>query len=384
MLFGGSDKPIKTKIGTTSPIYIPHPAGPQQVKPGDYFWIKVHSAQAAFRGSLFEQIKQLVVTSKVNLNHPLLGNEDFYAIQRARAVKKNAAEQLGLSSNLVSLVPATMSHVSISIEFIIDKENSLAKIGTLVNDDSFLAVVSLAPAAAAVAKTVGGLAQKVIQTFIPAEERQPILQFAGDFDLGSADGESCLRDGYYAILGSRDEQNPLPGTLPKLEVRGSGLLADGKEVDNLSYVVLDVTRVPARTRELSAGASWETKLREAEGLAQAVADDPFAGDGDKKEVWGKCKAILQEARALLLADANYAPTEAADICKTVYKEIADLVSPKEDGKTKAAKAPDRQIDTKAERDLFGIGESEDLSAVAAKYTQTAAASVKILKAGEWL
>ena len=209
MLFGTSD-PVRVKTGTTSPIYIPRTAGPVQVNPGDYFWIKVHSAQAAFRGSFFEQIKQLVVTSKVNLNHPLLGNEDFHAIQRSREVKKNRAEQLGLSSNLVSLVPATMSHVSISIEFIIDKENSLAKMGNLVNDDSFLAAVSLAPGAVAVAKTVGGLAQKIIQTFIPAEQRQPILQFAGDFDVGGTAGASSLQDGYYAILGSRDEENPLP------------------------------------------------------------------------------------------------------------------------------------------------------------------------------
>jgi hypothetical protein len=383
MLFGTSD-PVRVKTGTTSPIYIPRTAGPVQVKPGDYFWIKVHSAQAAFRGSFFEQIKQLVVTSKVNLNHPLLGNEDFHAIQRSREVKKNRAEQLGLSSNLVSLVPATMTHVSISIEFIIDKENSLAKLGNLVNDDTFLAAVSLAPGAVAVAKTVGGLAQKIIQTFIPAEQRQPILQFAGDFDVGGTAGASSLQDGYYAILGTRDEENPLPSPVPRLEVRDSGLLADGKELNGLSYVVLDVTRVPARTRELSAGATWEAKLREAEGLAQAAADDPFAEDGEKKEVWGKCKVILQEARALLLADANYAPTEASDICKTVYKKIADLVSPKEDGKTKAAKGPDMQIDTKAERNLFGIGESEDLSSVSAKYAQTAAASLKILKAGEWL
>ena len=383
MLFGTSD-PVRVKTGTTSPIYIPRTAGPVQVNPGDYFWIKVHSAQAAFRGSFFEQIKQLVVTSKVNLNHPLLGNEDFHAIQRSREVKKNRAEQLGLSSNLVSLVPATMSHVSISIEFIIDKENSLAKMGNLVNDDSFLAAVSLAPGAVAVAKTVGGLAQKIIQTFIPAEQRQPILQFAGDFDVGGTAGASSLQDGYYAILGSRDEENPLPSPIPRLEVRDSGLLADGKELNSLSYVVLDVTRVPARTRELSAGASWEAKLREAEGLAQAAADDPFAEDGEKKEVWGKCKVILQEARALLLADANYTPTEAADICKTVYKKIADLVTPKEDGKTKRAKAAGVQIDTKAERDLFGIGESEDLSSVSAKYAQTAAASRRILKAGNWL
>ena len=95
-----------------------------------------------------------------------------------------------------------------------------------------------------VAKTIGGLAEKVIQTFIPAQEREPVLQFTGDFNLG-VDG---LKDGYHVILGTRDERNPIPASLPELEVREDGLLASGKRVTQLSYVILDVCRSPARER----------------------------------------------------------------------------------------------------------------------------------------
>jgi len=49
----------------------------------------------------------------------------------------------------------------------------------------------------------------VIQTFVPAQDQVPILQFAGDFDLG-ADTQTGLRDGYYVILGTRDSRNPIP------------------------------------------------------------------------------------------------------------------------------------------------------------------------------
>jgi len=155
-MFGRQDNSPNPQLGVTSPIFVPRVADPPAVKPGDYFWIKIQGAQAAFRGSIFDQVRQLVVTSKVNLNHPILGNEDIHAIQRTRQIKKDAAEQLGLASNLISLVPATMTHVSIAIEFILDKENNLAKLGNLINSDSFMAVVSLAPGAAAVAKTVAG------------------------------------------------------------------------------------------------------------------------------------------------------------------------------------------------------------------------------------
>lgn len=72
------------------------------------------------------------------------------------------------------MVPAVMTHVSVAIEFILDKENRMAALTNLINDDSFLAVVSLAPGMSTVAKTVSRLAQKIIQSFMPAEERHPI------------------------------------------------------------------------------------------------------------------------------------------------------------------------------------------------------------------
>jgi len=74
MFLRDQEAAANTKLGTTAPIFVPRGAGPAPVEPGDYFWIKIHSAQAAFRGSIFDQVKQLLVTSKVNLNHPVLGN----------------------------------------------------------------------------------------------------------------------------------------------------------------------------------------------------------------------------------------------------------------------------------------------------------------------
>ena len=63
-----------------------------------------------------------------------------------------------------------------------------------------------------VAKTLSDLSLKIMQTFIPQKDREPILQFSGDFNLS---GEEFL-DGYYIILGTRDEQNPIPHPLPEL------------------------------------------------------------------------------------------------------------------------------------------------------------------------
>ena len=101
MPFWSSNPQSFVRTGTTAAIYLPRSAESKPVLPGEYFLIKVHSAQAAFRGTIFDQVNQLVVTSKVNLHHPALGPQEIFAIQRALAIKKNQAEQLGLSPNLI-------------------------------------------------------------------------------------------------------------------------------------------------------------------------------------------------------------------------------------------------------------------------------------------
>ncbi len=381
-LFGAHGGP-NAQTGTTPPIFIRRAADPQPVKPGEYFFVKVHAAQAAFRGTVFSQVKQLVITSKVNLHHPALGDTDVFAIQRSRDVRRDRDEQLGLSPDLIALVPASMSHVSVSIDFILDLQNNLQALVGLINDDSFLAAVSLAPGAAAVAKTVGGLAQKVIQAFIPAPQQQPILQFAGDFNIGA--GGDDLVDGYYAILGTSSPGDPIPRPLPALTVGDGGLCADGQALTGLSYVVLDVTRVPMRTRQLNGGAAWERKLTEAESAAQEVADDPFADDAARREAWKKCTTLLQDAKALLLADVNYTEAEAAGIYKAAYKACADRIA----GTAAAAVGPSRAsrakaigftADTPADRERMDIPAGEDLGRAAGEYAQQVERAHRVLRA----
>lgn len=376
MPLGHAEPKPYTPTGTKGPYFVSRGPDSKLVQPGEYFRIRVHSAQAAFRGHIFEQAKQLVVTSKVNLHHDALGKEEVFAIQRTRAVKKNHAEQLGLSSNLVSLVPATMSHVSVSIDFLLDKKNYLAQLGGLINSDAFLAAVSLAPGAAAVAKTIGNLGQQVIQTFVPAEERKPILEFVGDFNVGGEAGTDALRDGYYILLGSKHEADALPKTPPKLQVREDTLLDGERAIDRWSYVVFQVTRLPVRTREMNEGAVWDAKLHEAEQVVRDVVADPFADDSEKREAWGKCKALLQEAKTLLMADPNYALTEANDIYRTVYKGCADTIRG-----TVGTKALG-DFDTKADRAVMGIAEDAVLDATVAKYASQVEEAGRILEA-DW-
>lgn len=326
-----------------------------------------------------ERVKRLIVVSRINLNHPALGTEGVRSIQRSREVKKERAEQLGLSPNLVDLVPAVMPHVSMSIEFILDKENRMAALTNLINDDSFLAAVSLAPGATTVAKTVSGLAQKIIQNFMHGDEREPILQFSGDFNLTA----NSMREGYYVILGSRDERSPLPSPLPCLSVKDGELLADGSPITQLSYVVLHVQRTEARTRDLSGGAVWDHKLREAENEAENISQDPLADADGRRQAWDKCRGLIREAQALLRADPNYLRREADSLIKATFKTCSDLVSAETLQRRFGTSVADAsrlwQPDAGSDRAFLGIAADEDLGTSLDRYARQVRAARGVLR-----
>lgn len=372
-IFQRKEEPFAA-TGTTSPIYLPREGQSQAVEPGaGYFYVKIAGAQAAFTGRFWEQVRQLIVTSQVALNHAQLGPEPFNAIQRYRPVKPRQAEQLGLSPNLISVVPATMSHISLSVGFLLDKRNRLVDLGNLINDDTFIAAVSLAPGAAMVARTIGTLSQKLIQTFLDAEEREPILQFSGDFNLAGND----LRDGYYVVLGTRDAENPLPSSTPSLTVQDGTLFMDGRVVTQLSYVIFDVRTLPVRTRALNDGAAWAEKLRRAEEVAQRVALDFTADQADRERAWQECKILLKEAQLLLLLDPNYLPGEAQDIVKQVYQKTTQHIFGPEGLSPRKGFMPE---ETAAERAFFDIAPEENLETAVASYEEQVAAAQQVLRA----
>lgn len=363
--------------GTTTPVFIPRDGGRPVRVGANYFALQVRSAQAAFRGRIWEKVRRLIVVSRVSLNHPLLGDRPLQALHRSREVQRGRAEQLGLSPNLINMVPATMDRVSVSIEFILDKENKLVQLAGLINDDSFLTAVSLAPGAAVAARTVGGLAQKLLDTFFQAEERQPILQFAGDFNLASGD----LQEGYYAILGTRDDRNPLPRPLPKLSVREGDLLADGAPVTQWSYVLLDVHRLDARTRDLGVGQPWHKKLVEAENIAQDVENDPFIGDEERKGKWQACQKLLGQTRTLLNADPSYLPQEARAIIQAAFANCREQILGavpervmRGEGIYKSLAVMDDEV-----RELLGAADERSLKDAVSAYAGQVARSRQVIK-----
>jgi hypothetical protein len=151
------------RIGTTEPIFIPRSRATPVTISGQkhYVTVRVVAAQCTFHGSILERPKTLVVTSQVGVDHPALDDEPLRAIQRSREIQRNTPVRLGLSPTLISLMPATMERVSISIEFIADVKNRLDPLAALINSDAFVSVASLAPGGAAAAKTLSGVSKQL-------------------------------------------------------------------------------------------------------------------------------------------------------------------------------------------------------------------------------
>jgi hypothetical protein len=366
------------RTGTSTPIFVARDSAAQPIIIGqDYFLIQIYAAQVAFRGAIWDNVNHLVVTSQVNLHHRNLDNRAVRAIQRTRKVEKNQAQPLGLTPNLIGLVPAVMPSVTIAIDFILDRENRLAQLGGLINSDCFVSVISLATGAAAAAKTIAQLADKIIQTFIPAEESKPLLSFCGDFNLATQQ----LRNGYYVIIGSQDEQNPLPDPATRLEVRDGGLLVDGRPATQWSYVILDVQRVGTRPRELNDGARWDDKLREAEDEAQRLTMNPLATDEERKHAWNKCLKLIQEAQALLRADDNFLPKDANHIVEaTLWNCRRVLEEQQAYARRTVGRAPLWMPTLANDLAALGLSPDTDLATTVAQYADQVVDARRVLQA----
>ncbi len=313
---------MATIVGTTNPIFVQGNLPAAIAKPGeDYFLVQMVGAQIAFTGSIWNQVKGLIIASEIKVETTRdNGVSGLRAIHASRKVERGRTEKLGLKPILIDLVPATMTNVSISIDFVLDQQGRLDSVAGLINDASFIAAFSLSPAAAAVAKSTGVIAKKILEAFVPSQAQKPLLKFSGDWALSGGE----VQQGYHVILGSAEGDRPLPDPRSIISYSEGTVLVDGNSVQDVSYVVLRVIVVPARTRAQSGGAIWEEKLREAEDVV-TMLETPE----ERQSAWTKARGLLREAQTLLRADPNYLTSEARDIVAVSYRQCQSAIEQKE-------------------------------------------------------
>ena len=236
------------------------------------------------------------------------------------------------------------------------------------------AVYFAGPRFAAAAKTVGGVSEKLLQTLLPHNERQLALRFEEHFNI--ADG---VRSGYYVVFGSSDTSTPLP-VAPMCEVRDQMVFVDGEPARDLSWVLLELVGVPARTRIFSEGAVWEDKLRSAESRAVNISKDPLARKPDKNQAFGFCQTLIHEAQTLLLNDPNYLKSEADSIIDEVYDLC--LIKVFQPAQTRSGSTSTDEGEVYALRSLrasFGLPVGEQVEQAKARYEVEVLQSLSLLR-----
>ena len=149
------------------------------------------------------------------------------------------------------------------------------------------------------------------------------------------------------------------------------MLADGKPVTQLSYVVLKVTCLPAIRDHLTGPTPWRNKLNAARQAAQDYVDDDFAKGDDqtRRAQWEQnCLVPLREARTLLQADPNFLPSEAELAYRLAFRECQDLIASKARRYTEGA-APEWAPDPNMDRAFLDLPPGDESEASLDKYSE---------------
>lgn len=290
-------------------------------KDNHYFFAKIAGAQACFRGKFWDMPKALLISSKVSMEHQRIADTPIRSILAVREVVKNQDIQLGCTDILVNLTPAILPGFSIGIEFILDRENAFGQMTSLINDRSFISAVGISAEAAGVAKSVGIISQKILSTFLTEEQKKPILSFSGNFQIASGD----LQAGMYAIIGSQDDDYPLPDNYDGLRISDGRLFLGDEPMRNVSYVVIEIGRTSTRGESGASDSRWLKLLRSAKNDIDSAVENLLSEGEDLRIAYKNARTKIGQARVLLLSDENYLPAERDAIIKSTVAYCNDAV-----------------------------------------------------------
>jgi hypothetical protein len=226
---------------------------------------------------------------------------------------------------LTDFIPATVDKVSIKLNLLLDQKDRLESLSNAINNSGFLTTISLSEPVLATAKALGKASRCILDAFLEAETKKPILEFTGDFNVGTPD----LRSGYHVFLATTDKGSPLPAHDAHYSVEGTTLLVDQQPATRWSYVILEVMCSEARDRNPQA--NWDKLLREAEAAASEFARNAAFLDANQmkakqKAAVDKCQALITKAETLLQADPNYVSEERSRIIAASFKDYTDKIT----------------------------------------------------------
>lgn len=204
------------------------------------------------------------------------------------------------------------------------------------------------------------LATRVLEALLP-DMREVVLSFSKDFNFGDPD----FREGYRVFVATKDPDHPLSAidaSQLSVEKNTGRLKHRGRDLNNYSYLVLEIVCLPERGRSRAENSEWFVKMRDARKLAQNLAESVGAVDEkEKRKVMKECRSIIAQGMVLLEADRNYLQKEREKIRKAELATCAQLLWPEKKLSLK---------DIGTTRKAMGVKSGADLSREAEEYERT--------------
>jgi len=297
-----------------------------------YFFVIVRSLQILAEGPLWKQVlsknSRLVITSKVGIRGTYVELEGvkgilpFYDPIKLGPPPTRFVRDI----NLIELVPAVGNGPSVSVDVYVDSNSRLQALSGVINGGTFAKAISMDPKVGASVQTISLLATKVLEALLP-DMREVVISFSKDFNFGDPE----FREGYRVFVATKDPEYPLSAIDASqlvVEKNTGRLKHKGQDLDNYSYLVLEIVALPERGRSRSENADWFIKMRDARKMGQSLAERVGAVDEkEKRKVMKECRSLIAQGMVLLEADRNYLEKEREKIRKAELATCAQLIWP---------------------------------------------------------
>lgn len=331
-----------------------------------YYFVIIRSLQILAAGPLWKQLlsrnSRLVITSKVGVRgtyaevEGVKGILPFYDPIKLGPPPTRFVRDI----NLIELVPSVGNGPSISVDVHVDSDSRLQALSGVINGSTFAKAISLDPRVGASAQAISVLATRVLEALLP-DMREVVLSFSKDFNFGDPD----FREGYRVFVATKDPDHPLSAidaSQLSVEKNTGRLKHRGRDLNNYSYLVLEIVCLPERGRSRAENSEWFVKMRDARKLAQNLAESVGAVDEkEKRKVMKECRSIIAQGMVLLEADRNYLQKEREKIRKAELATCAQLLWPEKKLSLK---------DIGTTRKAMGVKSGADLSREAEEYERT--------------
>jgi hypothetical protein len=251
-----------------------------------------------------------------------------------------------LQPNLTAWLPArTKESVSVGVTYTVARDPAFGAVLDQAGKLGLVNELSLLNPQLAVALKVTEIVGRLLDALNRAGGEDHLLAMAVDLNMAE------LEAGYYAVLGSLDKQE-WPRNALRLAQNGSFDANTASRLEQLSYVLLRVLRLPTQAAEDYPGEPWWQALQAA---LDTVRDAVPAEDTAK--VLTEWKANMRQVRALGRQAHAFHVAEIQARLQTAQLEVLDLLGL---GAAKQAAPGMGELLPAELRDLLGVQTEEEL------------------------